>query len=39
MSLWLQLEQAGPGESRPLSEVLDAIPWNDQGLIHRPAAR
>ena len=33
MSLWLQLEQAGPGESRPLSEVLDAIPWNDQGLI------
>ena len=33
MSLWLQLEQAGPGESRALSEVLDAIPWNADGLI------
>jgi len=27
MSLWLQLEQAEAGESRALSEVLDAVPW------------
>jgi len=33
MSLWLQLEQAEAGESRALSEVLDAIPWNADGLI------
>ena len=33
MNLWLQLEQAEIGNSRPLIEVLDAIPWNDQGLI------
>jgi phosphoribosyl-AMP cyclohydrolase len=33
MSLWLQLEQAGLGDSRPLAEVLDAIPWNADGLI------
>ncbi|NRH29574.1 phosphoribosyl-AMP cyclohydrolase [Pseudomonas sp. MS19] len=33
MSLWLELEKAGLDESRPLSEVLDAIPWNTDGLI------
>lgn len=33
MSLWLQLEQAGLGDSRPLAEVLEAIPWNADGLI------
>lgn len=33
MSLWLELEQAGLGDSRPLAEVLDAIPWNTDGLI------
>ena len=33
MSLWLELEQAGLGDSRPLAEVLDAIPWNADGLI------
>ncbi|TIH10455.1 phosphoribosyl-AMP cyclohydrolase [Pseudomonas leptonychotis] len=33
MSLWLALEQAGLGDSRPFSEVLDAIPWNADGLI------
>lgn len=33
MSLWLELEQAGLGASRPLAAVLDAIPWNSAGLI------
>ncbi len=33
MSLWLELEQAGLGDSRPLAEVLDAIPWNGDGLV------
>ena len=33
MSLWLELEQAGIGDSRPLAEVLDAMPWNADGLI------
>lgn len=33
MSLWLELEQAGIGDSRPLTEVLDAIPWSADGLI------
>lgn len=33
MNLWLELEQAGLGDSRPLAEVLDAIPWNSAGLI------
>ena len=33
MSLWLELEQARLGDSRPLAEVLDAIPWNADGLI------
>ncbi|ARU88496.1 phosphoribosyl-AMP cyclohydrolase [Pseudomonas sp. M30-35] len=33
MSLWLELEQAGIGDSRPLAAVLDAIPWNADGLI------
>lgn len=33
MSLWLELEQAELGDSRPLDEVLDAIPWNADGLI------
>lgn len=33
MSLWLQLEQAGRGDRRPLVEVLEAMPWNGDGLI------
>lgn len=33
MNLWLQLEQAGLGDSRPLAEVLAAISWNADGLI------
>lgn len=33
MSLWLQLERAGLGDSRPLAEVLDAMPWNADGLV------
>ena len=33
MSLWLELEQSGIGDSRPLAEVLDAMPWNADGLI------
>ncbi|PAV47242.1 phosphoribosyl-AMP cyclohydrolase [Pseudomonas sp. HAR-UPW-AIA-41] len=33
MNLWLQLEQAGLGDSRPLAEVLAAIPWSADGLI------
>lgn len=33
MSLWLELEQAGVGDCRPLPAVLDAIPWNADGLI------
>ena len=33
MSLWLELEQAELGDSRSLAGVLDAMPWNDQGLI------
>jgi phosphoribosyl-AMP cyclohydrolase len=33
MNLWLELEQAYLGERRPLVDVLDAIPWNDDGLI------
>ena len=33
MSLWLELEQAGLDESRPLAAVLEAIPWNAEGLI------
>jgi phosphoribosyl-AMP cyclohydrolase len=33
MSLWLEQERAGLGDSRPLAEVLDAIPWNADGLI------
>lgn len=33
MSLWLELEQAGLDESRPLAAMLEAIPWNAEGLI------
>lgn len=33
MSLWLQLEQAGLGDSYALTEVLDAVPWKADGLI------
>ena len=33
MTLWLALEQAWLGDSRPLAAVLDAIPWNARGLI------
>jgi phosphoribosyl-AMP cyclohydrolase len=33
MSLCLELEQAKLGDSRPLGAVLNAIPWNADGLI------
>lgn len=33
MNLWLQLERAGLGDNRPLAAVLEAIPWNADGLI------
>lgn len=33
MSLWLALEQAELGDSRPLAEVLDAMPWNADGRV------
>ena len=33
MNLWLQLEQAGLDDSRPLAEVLEAMLWNADGLI------
>ncbi|WP_293267106.1 phosphoribosyl-AMP cyclohydrolase [Neptunomonas sp.] len=33
MSIWLQLEQAEVGQSLPLVDVLDAIPWNANGLV------
>lgn len=33
MNLWLAQERAGLGDSRPLNEVLEAIPWNAHGLI------
>ena len=33
MSLWLELEQAGLGDNRPLAAVLEGIPWNADGLI------
>lgn len=39
MSLWLELEQARRGDSRPLAEVLDAIPWNADGLVAAIAQR
>lgn len=39
MSLWLELEQARRGHSRPLAEVLDAIPWNADGLVAAIAQR
>ena len=39
MSLWLELEQALRGDSRPLAEVLDAIPWNADGLVAAIAQR
>ena len=32
-ALFKALESEGPGSSRPLAEVLDNIPFNDQGLI------
>jgi phosphoribosyl-AMP cyclohydrolase len=33
MSEFLLLEQAEKGDRRPLSAVLDALPWNADGLI------
>ena len=33
MSIWLQLEQAEVGQGLPLPDVLDAIPWNANGLV------
>lgn len=39
MSLWHELERARRGDSRPLAEVLDAMPWNADGLIAAIAQR
>lgn len=33
MEIWRQLEEAERGERRPLANVLEAIPWNADGLI------
>jgi len=33
MSEFLILEQSSPGATRPLTQVLDAVPWNEKGLI------
>ena len=33
MTIWMQLEEATLNERRPLPDVLDAIPWNGEGLI------
>ncbi|BBB30753.1 phosphoribosyl-AMP cyclohydrolase [Neptunomonas japonica] len=33
MNIWLQLEQAEIGQTRSLAAVLDAIPWNSDGLV------
>ena len=33
MTIWKQLEGAALDERRPLATVLDAIPWNADGLI------
>lgn len=33
MNIWMQLENAQRGERRPLAAVIDAIPWNADGLI------
>ncbi|EWG99334.1 phosphoribosyl-AMP cyclohydrolase [Halomonas sp. BC04] len=33
MTIWKQLEEAALDERRPLATVLDAIPWNADGLI------
>lgn len=33
MDIWIQLENAQCGERRPFASVLEAIPWNADGLI------
>ncbi|WP_028468589.1 phosphoribosyl-AMP cyclohydrolase [Neptunomonas japonica] len=33
MNIWMQLEQAEVGQTRSLAAVLDAIPWNSDGLV------
>lgn len=33
MSIWVQLENAKVGDTKPLVAVIDAIPWNANGLI------
>lgn len=33
MNIWMQLENAKRGERRPLAAVIEAIPWNADGLI------
>ncbi|MFG6177952.1 phosphoribosyl-AMP cyclohydrolase [Halomonas sp. THAF12] len=33
MDIWMQLEKAERGERRSLASVLEAIPWNADGLI------
>lgn len=33
MNIWKQTEKYHSGESIPLSEVVPALPWNDQGLL------
>ncbi len=33
MSIWLSLEKATKNSEMPLSDVIDSIPWNTDGLI------
>lgn len=33
MDIWMQLENADVGGTQPLEVVIDAIPWNENGLI------
>ncbi len=33
MDVWKRLEKMAPGDGVPLSEVLDALPWNADGLL------
>ncbi|WP_339488834.1 phosphoribosyl-AMP cyclohydrolase [Pseudomonas rhizophila] len=39
MNLWLELEQKRCGDNLPLATVLNAIPWNADGLIGAIAQR
>ncbi|MBY6208954.1 MULTISPECIES: phosphoribosyl-AMP cyclohydrolase [Halomonas] len=33
MDIWKQLEEAERGERRPFDTVIDAMPWNSDGLV------